>query len=191
MEASRSPPRWPLAMLTLFALLALASLAQGVVDVVLPTIRQEPPFGLLFRETQRYGPAFFAVYIFVHNLGLACLVPGLGFLAARFERRKENRAIIGALLVGAVVAALVVAALYIARTPERFDLKVSIPLFFGEAAGVLALGVCAALQLRGFIPTRRLGWSLVAPFRTLVLPALVSAGLLALLAAVEARAVLG
>lgn len=180
-----------MAMLGIFALVALVSLVQGFLDVVIPTARGEAPFGLLFQESQRFGPVFFAAYIFVHNLGLATLVPGFGFVAARFERKPKNRGLIGILLVGAVVAALGVALLYILRAPDRFNLVVSSCLFAGESVAVLALGVTAALELRGFVPTRKLGWSLVKPFRTLVLPAIVSAALLALLAVVETRAVLG
>gem|GEM_PF-3837193 len=178
-------------MLGLFALVAVVSLVQGMVDVVIPTIHQEPPFQLLFRESERYGPLFFGAYIFVHNMGLATLVPGFGFVAARLEKKPKNRTWIAILLVGAVIAALAVAALYIARTPDRFRLAVSIPLFLGESVSVLALGVTAALELRGFVPTRKLGWSLVKPFRTLALPALVSAALLVVLAVVETRAVMG
>ncbi|MEA3200806.1 MAG: hypothetical protein QOE90_2234 [Thermoplasmata archaeon] len=186
----RTPPRWPVALLALFAVISVVSLVQGVVDVVVPTIHQERPFGFLFAATETFGPAFFALYIFVHNLGLATLVPGLGFFAARFERNPKNRGLIGALLTGAVVCALIVAALYMARAPERFDLRVSIPLFLGEAVSVLALSISASLELRRYVPTRKIGWSLVHPFRTLVVPALVSAALLAVLAVVEARAVL-
>lgn len=187
----RAPPRWPVALLALFAALAVVSLAQGIVDVVVPTIRHQRPFGLLFALGQSYGAAAFGAYIFVHNLGLASLVPGLGFLAARFERNPRNRPLIAALLVGAVVSALLVAALYLIRTPERFDLRVAIPLFLGEAMAVLALAVTAALELRRYVPTRKVAWSLVTPFRTLVVPAVVSALLLALLAYVETRAILG
>jgi hypothetical protein len=188
---ARAPPRWPVALLWLFAAVATISLVQGIVDVVIPTFRHERPFGFLFGSTQAYGPAFFAAYVFVHNLGLACLVPGFGFAAARFERRTANRGLIGILLMGAVVCALGVAALYMARAPERFDLGVSIPLFLGEAVSVLVVGLAAALELRGFVPTRRYAWSLVRPFQNLYVPAVVSACLLALLAVVEARAVLG
>ena len=177
-------------MLAIFALLAVLSLAQGVVDVVVPSIRGTAPFGLLFAWTARFGPAFLIAYLFVHNLGLACLVPGFGFFAARFERNPRNRGVIAVLLLGAVIVTLGVAALYMIRAPERFDLTVSIPLFAGEVASVLALGVTAAMELRTFIPTRRVSWSLVTPLRAVGLAALVVASLLLLLATVEARAVL-
>lgn len=178
-------------MLGLFAALALASLLQGVLDVVIPTMRHEQPFGVLFGLTARFGPAFFVAYIFVHNMGLACLVPGFGFVAARIEKKPANRGVIGALLLGAVLVTLGVAALYLIRTPERFNMAVSIPLFVGESVSVLAMGVTAALELRRYVPTRKMGWSLVLPLRTVGMVALVTAGLLLVLATVEARAVLG
>lgn len=187
----RRPPRWPTALLALFAVLATVSLAQGIVDVVLPTLRGERPFGFLFEMSSRYGPVFFGAYIFVHNLGLACLVPGYGFLAAWFEKRTANRALIGAILAGAVAFSLLTALTYIVRAPERFDLAVSVPLFLGEAASVLVMALLAARELRGFVPTRAYDWSLMTPFRRLRVPFVASAALLAVLAAFEAVVVLG
>jgi hypothetical protein len=178
-------------MLALFAVLATVSLAQGFVDVVLPTIRGERPFGFLFEATRLYGPVFFGAYIFLHNLGLACLVPGYGFIAAWFEKRKANRTLIGVILAAAVVFSLLTAATYIVRAPERFDLAVAIPLFVGESAAVLFMAVAAARELRGFVPTRVYDWSLVAPFRRLRTPFAAAIVLLAALAAFEAVAVLG
>ena len=188
---SRRPPRWPTAMLALFAVLATVSLAQGFVDVVLPTLRGEAPFGFLFEASSRFGPAFFAAYIFVHNLGLACLVPGYGFLAAWFEKRTRNRTLIGVILAGAVVFSLLTALTYIVRAPERFDLAVAVPLFVGESASVLVLSVAAARELRGFVPTRVYDWSLVTPFRNLRAPFVAATVMLAALAAFEAAVVLG
>lgn len=190
-SALRRAPRWPTAVLALFALLATLSLAQGVVDVVIPTLRGERPFGFLFGMSERFGPVFFGAYIFLHNLGLACVVPGYGFIAAWFEKRTRNRALIGVILASAVAFTLLTALTYIVRAPERFDLAVTVPLFLGEAASVLLVTVMAAMQLRGFVPTRSYGWSLVTPFRRLRAPFVVSATLLAFLAAFEAIVVLG
>jgi hypothetical protein len=178
-------------MLAIFAVLATVSLAQGVVDVVLPTVRGERLFGFLFEASEMYGPAFFGGYVFVHNLGLACLVPGYGFLAAWFEKRKANRTLIGLILAGAVVFSLLTALTYIVQAPERFDLRVAVPLFVGESVGVLLLSVAAARELRGFVPTRAYEWSLVTPFERLRGHFLASMMLLAVLAAAEAAAVLG
>lgn len=186
----RTPPLWPTVMLALFALLATLSLLQGIADLVIPTIMGEEPFGFLFGMTERYGPAFFVAYIFVHNLGLACLVPGYGFLAAYYERRTANRAIVGWLLAGAVLSTLLVAAQFIFSSPG-FHLATSLTLLVGEAAGVLALALAGALELRGFVPTRAYAWSLVKPFNALKVPFAYSAAVLLLLSLFEAWAVLG
>lgn len=179
-------PAWPTLMLGLFAVLATLSLLQGVVDVVIPTATGAPSFGFLMEATEAYGPGFFVAYIFVHNLGLACVVPGFGFLAARFEKKTVNRGMIGLLLAGSVVVSLLVAAQYILSTPELFDLPLALTLLAGEAAGVLALSIAAARELRGFVPTPAYTWSLVTPFRRLGLPLAVSSAVLLFLAVWEA-----
>lgn len=186
-----TPPRWPVAVLGAFAVLATLSLLQGVVDVVIPVATGEPVFGFLFAMTELYGPWFFVGYIFVHNLGLACLVPGYGFLAAYYERRTVNRGLIGVLLAASVLATLVVAAQFVLAAPERFDLPFASALLVGEACGVLALAFASARQLRGFVPTPRYEWSLVTPFRHLGVPFAYSFVLLLLLSLWEAWTVVG
>lgn len=185
-----TPPRWPTFMLGFFAVMATLSILQGIADVVIPVSRGERAFGFLFSMTERYGPGFFAAYIFAHNLGLACLVPGFGFLAAWYERRTVNRFLIGILLAGAVLASILVATHFIFTGPEAFDLPLATALLVGEACGVLALAVAAAQQLRGFVPTPAYQWSLVKPFRELRVPLGYSATLLLLLSVWEAYAVL-
>lgn len=186
-----TPPRWPTLMLMGFCVLATLSLFQGWIDVVLPVSRGEQPFTFLFRMTEMYGAGFFIAYIFVHNLGLACLVPGFGFLAAWFERRTVNRFVIGVLLMSSVVASLLVALMFILNAPTDFHLPLSLALLVGESCGVLALAVAAAEELRGFVPTKRYEWSLVTPFQRLSVPIGYSALLLLILSIWEAFAVLG
>ena len=190
-HGAATPPRWPALVLVAFCVLATLSLAQGIVDVVLPVSRGEQAFGFLFSMTERHGPSFFVAYIFLHNLGLACLVPGFGFVAAYYEKKTVNRGLIGLLLTGAVVMSLLVAIHFIVSAPDRFDLPLASALLVGEACGVLALAVAAAAQLRGFVPTRRYEWSLVTPFRQLGIPFAYSAILLLLMSLFEAWAVLG
>lgn len=185
------PPRWPTLLLGFFAVLATLSLLQGIVDVVIPVLYGGPTFGFLFAMTEKLGPGFFIGYIFVHNLGLACLVPGYGFLAAWFERRRANRFLIGMLLTLSVVATLLVAFDFILSAPRSFDLPLSLALLVGESCGVLALAVAAAAELKDFVPTRAYEWSLVTPFRRLTVPLAYSALLLLLLSVWEAYAVLG
>lgn len=173
-------------MLGVFAVLATLSLLQGIVDVVIPQMTGGASFGFLFGMTEAYGPGFFIAYIFVHNLGLACVVPGFGFVAARFEKKTMNRGLIGVLLAGSVVASLLVAAQYMLARPEMFDLPVALTLLIGEAAAVLALAITAARELRGFVPTPAYTWSLVTPFRRLGIPLAVSSTVLLFLAVWEA-----
>lgn len=187
----RRPPRWPTLVLGFYAVLATLSLLQGVVDVAIPVLYGEEPFGLLFDLTERLGPGFFIAYIFVHNLGLACLVPGYGFLAAWFERRAANRFIIGMLLTLTVTATLLVAAHFVLTAPSHFDVPLALALLVGESCGVLALAVAAAAELKDFVPTRAYEWSLVHPFRRLQVPLGYSALLLFVLSVWEAYAVLG
>lgn len=185
------PPRWPLALLALFGVLATLALAQGIVDVVVPTLRGEEPFGFLFGMTEAWGMPFFTAYIFLHNVGLASIVPGFGFIAARFERKTSNRYVIGLLLLGAVVVSILVAAQFVVMESARFDLPVAATLLVGEACGVLALSWAAARELKGFVPTRAYEWSLVTPFRNLRVPLAYSFSLLLILSVWEAYAVLG
>lgn len=181
----RGAPSWPLVMLAFFAVLATLSLAQGVVDLVLPALQDEEPFGFLFEATERFGPNFLIGYIFVHNLGLACLVPGIGFLAAWFEKKTVNRTYIGILLASAVLLSLLVSLQYLIQAQERFDLRIALPIYLGEALAVLALAVSGALELRGFVPTRTYQWALITPFRRLALVFVAVAAVLALLATLE------
>lgn len=185
------PPQWPTVMLGFFAVLATVSLLQGWVDVVLPVFRGGPMFGFLFAMTERFGMPFFIGYIFVHNLGLASLVPGYGFLAAWFERRTVNRFVIGILLAAAVLVSVLVAANFVLGARERFDLPLALALLVGETCGVLALAIAGARELRGFVPTRAYQWALVTPFRNLRVPLGYSVILLLILSVWEAWAVLG
>lgn len=167
------------------------SIGQGIIDVVVPALTGGRPFELLLSWTQQLGPAFLGGYVFVHNLGLACVVPGFGFAAARYERIPRNRGRIGLLLAGSVVLSLVVALQYLLMAHEKFDLRVALPIYLAEAIAVLVLAVPAARELRGFVPTPRYGWSLVHPFRNLRRPFMVSLVTLALLAVVEAALLVG
>lgn len=178
-------------MLAIFCILATLSILQGIADIVIPALRGEEPFGFLYALTDEFGPGFFVAYIFLHNLGLACLVPGYGFLAAYFERRTANRFLVGVLLTGAIVSTILVAAQLIFSVPESFHLPTSLALLVGEACGVLGLAVASAMELRGFVPTRAYEWSLVKPFKALAVPFAYSFGVLLLLSVFEAWIVLG
>lgn len=183
--AHRQAPNWPMVLLALCAVMATLSLAQGIVDLVIPTLQNEEPFGFLFGAANAFGPNFLIVYIFIHNFGLACLVPGVGFLAAFYEKKTVNRGVIGILLAGAVILSLLIALQYLIQAKERFDLSIAIPIYVGEALTVLAMSIASAMELRGFVPTRRYQWALVTPFRRLALVLATTAAVLALLATLE------
>lgn len=182
-------PRWPERMLVVCGWLASVSILQGVVDVVIPALQGREPFALLYDMEAKFGPWFLALWVFMHNLGLACLVPGIGFLAARFERRTELRGHIGVLLAGAVILSLAFALQYILVARERFNLAFALPLYTAEAFVVLVTSVVAARELWGFVPTRAYGWSLISPFRRVGVTLAAAAIVLAALAVGEAAAV--
>jgi len=169
-----------------FAGLAALSLIQGIIDTMAPSLSGGEPFSLLFDNAVRFGPGFLAVYIYLHNLGLACLVPGFGFIAAWFERHTPNRARIGALLVIAVFASLLTALYYIATRSEMFTVSFALALFVAEATAVLVLAVPAAYELKDFVPTPAYGWALHDPYVRLVPYFIVSATALAALSVIEA-----
>lgn len=183
-------PRWPTAMLAMLACLGTLSLLQGVFDIAVPTVLGEQPFGLLFQATQTFGPAFFAVYVFLHNFGLACLVPGFGLVAVLLEKEKRNRKHIATLLSGAVILGLLVGLEFLVQASSRFDLVRVVPLFVAEALGVLILVIPAAREVRSLVPTRTYAWSLVTPMRKLATPLVLSCGVLALASAYETWLVL-
>lgn len=178
-------------MLAVMAGLGAISIVQGFVDVVLPALWGQEPFALLYRATEVLGPGYFGAYLFVHNLGLACVVPGFGFLASRYEKQTTNRARIGMILLGAVLVSLLVALEYLIQAAERFDVAFAMALFTLEACAVLLLAFPSALQLRGFVPTRVYSWALITPFRRLRVPMVTSAFLLVLASIAETLFVFG
>lgn len=174
-------------LLGVLAFFATESLLQGIVDVTLPFARHEEPFRFLFAQTQLWGPGFFFLYVFVHNLGLACMVPAYGVLGGWFERRRMNRLAIGALLFAAVLASLAMSLAWMLHDAERFDMGFAIPLYVAESAAVIVPAALGAREVARWEPAeglqrimRETGW-----------PFVVSAALLLLLAAVETVFVLG
>lgn len=168
--APRSVPKWPTRLLGVMAVLGALSIGQGFVDVVVPALTGGESFGFLMTWTERLGPGFLGAYLLVHNLGLACIVPGFGFLASYYEKETSNRQRIGMILLGAVLVSLLVALEYLIQAAERFDLAFAFALFTVEAAAVLLLAFPSARLMKGFVPTRAYGWALVTPFRRLRAP---------------------
>jgi hypothetical protein len=182
-------PRWPHWMLGAMATFGALSLAQGFVDVVIPALTGAEPFRFLMGWTDRLGYGFFAAYLFVHNFGLACVVPGFGFLASKYEAHTTNRERIGMILLGAVLVSLLVGLEYLLQAAWRFDLPFALTLFAVEALAVLLLAFPSARLMRGFVPTRTYSWALVTPFRRLRLPLVVCVVLLMATSLVETAVV--
>lgn len=178
-------------LLGVLAAVATLSLAQGFVDVVLPAWTGQRPFGILFSLASRYGSLFLVGWIFIHNLGLACVVPGYGFMAGWWERDPRNRRHIGLLLAGAVFGTLILSGALMLRERDRFNLAFALPIFVAEALAVSFLAVAAAREVRAYVPTGERGWSLVTPMRRLGPPLVASVLLLGFLAAVEVRTIVG
>lgn len=163
----------------LLVALSAASVAQGVLDVAIPIARHEPPFGWLLERSHAWGPWFLGAWLFVHNVGLAVLVPGVGFAAAPHARDARERGRVAHILVVATLALIALGAFLLLQRPDIFTTRVAWPLYIGESAAVLLPALAAARELIGPQPRLR---ALRAP-----LAAAVSA--LALLATVETLAV--
>lgn len=149
------------------ATLAGLSVATGIMDVLVPVLRGEEPFTPLMRLVDHYGPGYLFIHILVHNLGLACLVPGVGLVAATFEKDKGKRVLAARILFVTVILSLFVAFQYLLQARERFDLTLVIPLLAVEAFAVSLLAWRGFLVVRAFVPTPRAGWSFVHPAREL------------------------
>lgn len=187
----RRPPRAPVVFLGVMLALGAACLATGVVDVLLPVLAGEEPFTVLQLLVEELGPAYLFFHIFVHNLGLACIVPGAGLLAARYEKSAKGRKLAALILLVAVVLALLIAIEYLIQARERFDLAIVAPLIMVEAFGVLALAWRGYRVVSTFRPTPKIGWSLVHPARELAPWFAGSAIVLALAALVEVGVIAG
>lgn len=171
--------------------LAAASLVTGVVDVLVPVLAGEEPFAVLDVLVRELGPAYLFFHVFVHNLGLACIVPGAGLLAAKYEKSPRGRRLAAMILFGAVVLSILIAAEYLVQARERFDLAIVAPLIMVEAFGVLALAWRGYRVVRDFRPTPKIAWSLVHPTRELAPWFAGSAIVLALAALVEVGVISG
>lgn len=137
-----------LVVVTLGALAAL-SLAQGVLDVGLPLARGEAPFGFTLGLGDAQGPGALYLAILAHNLGLAGLLPGLGFLLAMRERHPGLRRAIPPILLVALVVALgnAFALLLAAGGPGGASGPFRLALYLAEATAILGV---ASLSQQAF-----------------------------------------
>ncbi|MHB8605933.1 MAG: hypothetical protein ACYDCK_11830 [Thermoplasmatota archaeon] len=189
-DVARRPPRRATVFTAILLGLALASLATGILDVALPVLQGEPPFSSLFATVSYLGYPYLFLHIFVHNFGLACLVPGVGLAGASLERTQQRRVLIAIILLGAVILGLLAAVEYILES-GRFDLPVALALLALESLGVLTLAFAGYRVVRDHKPTPRIGWSLVHPSLELAPYFLASGALLAATAYAETLYIAG
>ncbi|MHB8584967.1 MAG: hypothetical protein ACYDDF_03920 [Thermoplasmatota archaeon] len=162
----RSPPRIGLFMVGGLCAASAYALTTSAFDIAYPAITGAPKFAALESLALNLGPAYLFLHIFLHNLGLAALVPGVGLFAASFERNPTRRRVIGWILAGAVIVSLLVAAeLIFIRGWESMIL--TLPLLAAESTAVIILTLAGVRVLRDFVPTRRPDWAWVDPARQL------------------------
>lgn len=175
----------PLTQARLLATLATASILQGIADFGGALLLGAPLFGFTTTIADHFGPLGLYLAIFGHNLGLACLMPGIGYLAARAERTKNGRRFLGRLLLSALGLAMAAGLIYILRGPGHFTLGIALPILAGEAVAILYVGWLAHAQFARFDehpPNETTLREALAHTRT---PLLYAATALALLAAAE------
>lgn len=181
---SRRAPRIGTYFVAGASLLAAFSLLTGFFDVALPALVDRPRFPILFALAGAFGPGYLFVHIFLHNLGLALLVPGVGLLAASFEKDPRNRRHIGPILAIAAIGSLLVAVDLVIRRGYWKE-SVVIGLFLVEA-GAVVLATWAGLRaLRGYVPTPKPAWGWIQPARDMAPYVAVAAVALAFGAFVE------
>lgn len=171
--------------------LATLSLFQGVVDIALPLSRGETPFGFTFGLMHKLGPGILFLSILVHNLGLAGLLPGLGFLAAMLEPNPRARRLIAPILLLALLLSMGTAVSAIFAGPGDFDLRFSLPLFLAEATAVLAVAFVSYGEFRRFLPRAPGRRDVARAFEAVAVPVFVSALGLIVLAVLETLVILG
>jgi hypothetical protein len=77
----------------MMALLVL-SVVTGIYDVLLPALAGARPFYHLAKFLDAFGYFYLYLHIYVHNLGLACLLPAVGLMAMYYEKKTQFRPLI-------------------------------------------------------------------------------------------------
>jgi len=162
MEYVREAPRVPVYFTGLLLCLALIGIGTGIMDVAVPVLKGDELFAPLKRAVELFGYPYLFLHIFLHNLGIACLVPGIGLIAAHMERNPRLRAVIGPILSVAVVVSILTGAFWVVQS-GAYAQGVIVLFFALEAAGVLLLTFAGLRAMRGYVPTPAPGWSLHTP----------------------------
>ena len=175
----------PLAQVALLAALATAAIAQGVADFSGAALLGKPLFGFTNGIAERFGAAGLFVAILAHNLGLAALIPGIGYLAARWERTSAGRLLVGRVLLIGLVSAMGAGLFYVLAGPGDFSLGIALPILAGEAFAVLFVAQRAHAQFARFRAAPPDAGALGEAMRQVRVPLLFAFGALAVLAAAE------
>lgn len=171
-------------MVGLLAASSLFAILSGLLDIAYPSLTGQPRFMDLYLLAARFGPAYLFFHIFLHNFGMAAIVPGVGIVASSFEADRRRRRWIAWILAGAVVVSLGSAAeLILLKGWEQMTLVV--PLLFAESSAVLLLTYAGLRALRSFVPTPNPQWAWFQPARELTPYIAISATALAFSALVE------
>lgn len=158
----REAPREPLYFAGLLLFLALLGVVTSITDIALPVMEGKPVFSNLENAVARWGLPYLFFHVFFHNLGLACIVPGVGLFAAHLEPNPRLRRLIGPVLAFAVATSLGVAATWVLRS-GAYTTDVVLLIFGLEVIGVGLLTWRGLVALRGYVPTPEAGWSFYAP----------------------------
>jgi len=109
----------------------------GLFDVILPLAAGEQPFYHLSKFVGIFGYAYIFIHVFFHNLGLACVVPSIGFLSIYYEKKEKF-----CLLIGHILAFTVLFSLFSGLAYMKLDLdKHTLILLIFETEGVLILAL--------------------------------------------------
>lgn len=164
--------------------LAAFSIATGILDIGWPALTSQPRFEFLIRAAETLGPEYLFLHIFLHNLGLALIVPSVGLLAAAFERNPAARRWLGPVLAFGVLGSLLAAVELVLRRGYWRE-EIVMGLLLVECGAVLLATWAGLRSLRGYVPTRKPAWSWWQPVREMAPYAAVSAIALAFGAFVE------
>lgn len=168
----------------LFAALSALSILQGILDFGAPALLGTRPFAFTYSLASHGAPLLFLA-IFLHNAGLALLLPGVGFLAMRAERREANRRALRVILLTTAIAAAAMGLVYVLGGRGTFDLKHALILLAGETAALLLVALAAFRAMAPMVAARPDDAAWTRALVALRAPIAVSLALLALLAALE------
>jgi hypothetical protein len=184
-------PSWALPLAGVFALVALASLLQGVAEFLVPLVAGWEPFALTRALAHAAGGVGLFAAIAFHNVGLALVAPGCGIVAARFEEDDARRRWIAPILVAATAGAVLLGVVTVLGTASPADLSFTLALAAGEGTAVLSVGLTTHRELKRFRHRHPDAQGAALALRGLAPTLVLSCLSLAALAVLEARHLVG